>query len=224
MVRLAGLSCMGALLAASCGGADNPLAGEPTTTSGASTELIVAEFSESADLSDLGGATDWADRGSTVVERLKATAETSQRDARTFADEAGLDATSYWVTNVMVFEGDADLAKKVAELPGVDSVYLEPLHPHITDAAFESVDAADVPATTRNVAAVGRLPDAWADGHDGSGAVIGVIDTGVDVTHPALAIELVRRRQLVRRDGRVRGRPVRSGRPRDPCHGHRRGW
>jgi subtilisin family serine protease len=40
-------------------------------------------------------------------------------------------------------------------------------------------------------------PDAWAAGHDGTGATVGIIDTGVDRTHPDLAGQIVEARNFV---------------------------
>ena len=63
-------------------------------------------------------------RGDAVVKSLKTTAATSQKTARaTVAKTKGATATSYWLVNVLVVEGDAKtldkVAKQLAKQPGV---------------------------------------------------------------------------------------------------------
>lgn len=177
------------LLTAACNTGKNPLAGEPTSASATSTgsasdqRLIVAEFADHADLNGVEAIDDWGERGRVITERLQARATASQGEARKLAAGAGVEATSYWITNVLVFAGDAELVERVRRLPGVDQVYVEPLHPRTGVPAFRQIT--DVAGVPWNISAVGA-PAAWSAGRTGSGAVIGVIDTGVEVQHPAL--------------------------------------
>jgi subtilisin family serine protease len=60
-------------------------------------------------------------------------------------------------------------------------------------------------------------PTAWAAGHDGTGATIGIIDTGIDSTHPDLAGEVVAAHNFVEA-----GFPG-GGKPDDVTDGHGHG-
>jgi len=171
-----------------CGG------GSPLDTSDARTcekdvtaadDLHIVEFAAVPDLSAAYGMTDWQARGQFVVDALRATAESSQAEAITMVKDAGIcihRTTVNWISNSLVFAGPKDLANKVARLPGVKAVLSE------DSPAFEESRYTRVPRPTRpawDLKAI-HAPAAWAQGITGKGVTVGVIDTGVDWTHPAL--------------------------------------
>ena len=180
-----------ALVAApACAGSDedadgDPLVGATTTVPAAEEDLILAQFTAQADLSSVDATASWEDQGEQVVEALQATATQSQRQAIELAEEAGVPTTSYWLTNALVFEGDRDLAERVSRLPGVASVQVEPVHEPVRADDLTAVDADDVPEVPWSTSIIGA-PQAWASGHRGEGAAVGVVDTGIDAGHPAL--------------------------------------
>ena len=82
---------------------------------GTATEIVV-EFDAKASLNAAKKVKDRIKRGNAVVKSLKTTAATSQKTARaTVAKTKGATATSYWLVNVLVVEGDAKTLDKVAK-------------------------------------------------------------------------------------------------------------
>ena len=148
---------------------------------------FVVEFAAKADLKGAAKLKDRADRGQYVLDKLTATADTSQQAALALVDgTSGARATGYWLTNVMVVEGSAALATKLAALPGVTSV-----RPEKTYAIVEPVkpDPIVVAAAIGNPDWGGEMigaDEVWGQGVIGAGIVVANIDTGVEYNHPAL--------------------------------------
>ena len=96
-------------------------------------------------------------------------------------------ATTYWLTNVLVVEGDAKtldkVAKQLAKVSGVTSIRAPKIYPLVkpveTSVAILAA-AGDRSGASRRSGA----DEAWADGVLGQGIVVANIDTGVDFTHP----------------------------------------
>lgn len=127
----------------------------------------------------------WAARGRTVYDGLRAQARTSQAGVRAELDARGADYTSYWVSDaILVHGGTLALATTLAQ------------EPEVTEIRSTSSWAQETPVTSTDVwNDTGTIPwgieaihadQAWADGVDGSGITVANLDTGVDVTHPAL--------------------------------------
>jgi subtilisin family serine protease len=100
--------------------------------------------------------------------------------------------TPYWIINALTVATTVDGARELARRDDVDVV--EP------DLAFELVGPAESPEhqedISRGLRAIGITPgvvavgarQVWTElGIDGTGALVGNMDTGVDGTHPALA-------------------------------------
>lgn len=189
MVRIAvALFVAGAaLIAAGCGGS-------PLTSADArdcEADLAVAEdvhvvqFDAVPDLSAAYGMADWEARGRYVVSALQATARESQREALGMIEEAGIcihRTTVQWISNALVIVGPAELAGRIAQLPGVTGVVSEDVP------VFEpsSYAPAAPPVEPPWGVAMTAAPDAWSAGSTGRGVTIGVVDTGVAWRHPAL--------------------------------------
>lgn len=173
-----------AIAAVSCSGErENPLA---SVQAEADRSRYIAYFPE-ADLSELGatdgeGADQWEQRGQEVVEGLRSAAEDAQADAMSMADEAGVEVHSSWVANAMIAEGGPELASALAELPGVELVAEEPAPP--PGEGHDLQDVAEPEEMAWHLEAVGA-GDAWEQA-SGDGVVVGVVDTGVDGSHPVL--------------------------------------
>ena len=151
---------------------------------------IVVEFKAKADLKPAAQLKNRSKRGQAVLDALTSTAGTSQRAAAATASKVrGLTATTYWLTNVMVVEGDsatlAKVATTLAKDPAVSRVRAERSYPLIEpiDPKVAVLAAAGTPEW--GVAKIGA-DNAWADNILGQGVVVATIDTGVEYTHPAL--------------------------------------
>ncbi len=171
------------LVLAAC---SSPSAASAPPGTGADEQLtIVAIFKGSADLSGVERLP-WGERGRQVVRRLQDTASRSQHRALRLAERNAIAVRSWWIANAAVVTGTRRLADAIAGLDEVDHVYELPIQPRATDESLDAVAPGAVPSPTPDLVAVGA-PVAWAAGVTGDGVAVGVIDTGADGTHPALA-------------------------------------
>jgi subtilisin family serine protease len=148
---------------------------------------VVVELAAAADPGRAAAGRRGDDRARAVLRALRTTAAVSQREVLAVARaESGVSAVGYWLTNVVAVTGaDLDLARRLSSLPGVTAVRAERSFPLVDPVRRGPVGAArvEVPWGIDRIGA----PDAWARGILGQGVVVANIDTGVDVTHPALA-------------------------------------
>ena len=131
-------------------------------------------------------AADWASQGAELVERLRTNATEEQARARRAALGAGATWTELWIANSAVMTGPASLADDLEARSEVASVDRVSERPTAHDATLQPVAAGTVASPTPNIVAIGAQT-AWSAGRTAAGMVVGVIDTGVDATHPALA-------------------------------------
>ncbi|MER7212744.1 S8 family serine peptidase [Streptosporangium sp. NPDC000239] len=141
-----------------------------------------------ADLSPASRATTKAAKGKAVYDAKTAYADRSQAGLRALLTRRHAEFTPFWIVNAVKVTADEKLAEEIAALPEVTAV--------------EPVAKIDIPKEpgpkpdkARSKAAAGvewnidmvKAPQVWNDLHNrGEGIVIGVIDSGMDFTHPAL--------------------------------------
>ncbi|BCR06686.1 hypothetical protein DESUT3_37550 [Desulfuromonas versatilis] len=155
------------------------LQGELAAAAPADNIPVIVTFSERAELARYQGR-EKKHRRAEVVRALKARAEGSQRALRDYLrGRVSGEVKPLWVINGLALEVPREMVAELAAFPGVESVKL--------DALIEAPRA--VPSATNgiedNLHAVG-VPELWNLGLTGTGMVIGLMDTGVDASHPDL--------------------------------------
>ena len=188
MKRAAGL-LLGALALAACAPSatlDQGVRTDASATLQPGDDLFLVQFDAEADLTGVDQIEDWDERGRVVMERLQQTAADSQAEAIAAAEAAGARYISLWISNSLVFAGMPELGPELAVLPGVTKVWQEETPSGIDDPESSSPPFPEPGDGGWEVAALG-VPKLHAEGIDGSGITIGIIDTGVAFEHEALA-------------------------------------
>jgi serine protease AprX len=152
---------------------------------GESASFLVV-FREQADVSGASAIEDRTDRRSFVYEALRARADASQAGLAARLSREGVPFRRHSLVNMLEVEADESTALELAREPGV--VVLAPNRPAALRIVRETSPALAPRAAAAiepNVALVGA-PELWARGMTGQGIVVGIADTGVRWTHPAL--------------------------------------
>jgi hypothetical protein len=143
-------------------------------------------FRDKADLSAAPDVSDWTARGQHVVDRLRATASSSQAGVLALLENRGVEHRSFHIVNtVRVVNGDAALADALAARPEVSRlVASQTLHIPPPSPGAGGRPTAPVEWNIQNV----RADDVWSTfSVRGRGVVVANIDTGVQFDHPALS-------------------------------------
>lgn len=123
---------------------------------------------------------------STIINELKATAKQTQFNLLDFAEEqkaAGKvsDIKSYYIMNAVAITGTKDVMEKIASFPEVEKI----LNNEQRKVLNVDVMDAKITATEWGVDRV-KAQEVWGMGFDGTGVLVGILDTGVQWNHPAL--------------------------------------
>lgn len=137
---------------------------------------------------------DWSNvaRTATKAEKilyLQSLAEHDQADLLNWLAKYGeqiSNLNTWWIFNGLTFKATKDIIEQVADRSDVDYViddFIVKLH----DVKIRR-DNSNVESRTPewNISIV-SAPQCWNAGYDGTGIIVGNMDTGVDVSHPALA-------------------------------------
>ena len=141
---------------------------------------VIIELADRIDPSSLSFSTKTA-RRSDVVSVLRVRAITTEDPVRRFLMARGIaDVRSLWAVGSIAARVPVDILPELAGLAEVAEVRL--------DRVFELGPAAPKVAadTGWNLETIGA-PDLWADGVDGEGVVVAVVDSGVDAAHQDLS-------------------------------------
>ena len=133
--------------------------------------------------------------GANVVEARRAKADASTAEIMSIIQE-GADAfgafthgapdpTYLWAANTVVADVDADTLERLQSAGSVERILLDREVQVLDLEEGEPVAEEDIP-TNYGVAKI-RADEARHQGLDGSGVKVGIIDTGADADHPALA-------------------------------------
>jgi len=128
-------------------------------------------------------------RSRKVIKALKATAIVRQKDLITFLEKEKslgrvVHYASFWIFNGLSLKATPGVIKKIASRDEVDIVSEDlPIPPPVL---LPSTPPQSETNYTWNIERI-KAPEVWDMGHNGSGVVVGIFDTGVDYTHPDLA-------------------------------------
>ncbi|MEQ1604783.1 MAG: S8 family serine peptidase [Pyrinomonadaceae bacterium] len=159
------------------------------TAEGEKTELVVL-LAEQADVSDAYSIEDQDERGWYVYRTLSNHAKTSQADLVGFLAARGIKFQSFWAANMIIAEIDRATAVAIAgrsDVARVDSNrparWVET--PEVAKAGVNASKPGTADAIEWGVTNV-NAPSVWNLGFNGSGIVVGGLDTGVRWTHNAI--------------------------------------
>ena len=175
---------------------------------------VLVILQQQADLSGASRLQTKAEKGAFVYDQLTTIARQTQGALRIFLDSRGAEYRAYWIQNLLMVSVDEQLLAELASLPGIERIEsyiapdVEPFEQNLgLDFGIEFGPFPPVAISTQSDRSLGRYgtefgpaspaavewniqrvgaPEVWAMGYTGTGAVVGVLDTGVEWTHPAL--------------------------------------
>ncbi|MDY6849132.1 MAG: S8 family serine peptidase [Thermodesulfobacteriota bacterium] len=116
-----------------------------------------------------------------LVRELKERSRRGRADLEGFLRDHGIeDATELWLINGIALEADSEALAALSEHPAVDTLYFDETR------QLSPEPRLSFPDHGWNIPQVGAY-ELWTMGHSGAGAVVAVLDSGVDLAHPDLS-------------------------------------
>lgn len=159
-------------------------------TAGGKTASIVILLADQADVSAAYDIKDHDARGWFVYNTLTDHAKKTQAGLGTLLDSRGIKYKSFWAANMLIAEADQSLAVEIAGRSDVARVDSNRPSRWVEDP--EIARSGVVPAISNSPEAIEwgvanvKAPDVWALGSNGTGIVVGGLDTGIRWTHDAI--------------------------------------
>ena len=152
------------------------------------TEYLVF-LNQQADLDKAKQLASKQEKGEFVVNRLKSTAENSQKSILDFLTSGGVEHRSFWIANLIWVQSDYEILTAVARRSDTAKIYSD------QNFALKFPETELAPELSSRLLSPGGIewnitkinaPVVWDAGFTGSGVVIGGQDTGYEWEHPAL--------------------------------------
>jgi subtilisin family serine protease len=124
------------------------------------------------------------DKASFMYETLSANASRTQKRLREFLEDHNIPYRSFFIVNALAARMDRETAERIASFPEVAFVSFDA--PVSRESVREETNSSPRDGTPEWGLQVIQADKVWDLGIDGTGAVVGGMDTGYDWTHPAL--------------------------------------
>ena len=142
---------------------------------------VIVRFVGHTDLAQIKGETRKLRRAQ-IVRELKARSDASRRSVESLLSDPSVSRRAeLWAINGLALTAGADVIRALAGDSEVARISLDPVIEAPSPVKGEPA------ASEWNLEAI-RAPELWAAGHTGAGVVVASLDTGVDATHPDLAV------------------------------------
>jgi subtilisin family serine protease len=143
-------------------------------------------FADKADLSPAGQLEAKTEKGQFVFDALRATAQRTQHDLRTYLDAQGVDYWPFYIANrVWIMRGSEALLRELAVRADVARITAN--HTLQLDEPIDTTPSDAGPNYVEPNLLFVKVDQVWAMGVTGQGMVLADDNTGLDYTHPAIA-------------------------------------
>ncbi|OHB55676.1 MAG: hypothetical protein A2Y07_09025 [Planctomycetes bacterium GWF2_50_10] len=140
---------------------------------------VIVTLADKANIADIR-ETNRSRQRERIIAHLRTKAENSQKSVRAFLYTNNAKRVHpFWINNSIAVTANTAIIKKLAAMPGIESIRI--------DQTFHAPTTAYIPAADSwNLPAINAL-EMWSLGFTGQGVLVATLDTGVDGQHPDLA-------------------------------------